>query len=213
MGRKDKRNGGGGGGGGRNIKDASHRIDNLEAYHRLNFLHQAAVLVAGLPVSNPPPPPPPPPQQQHSSTTTGKNPPPDSCSVQQKHAKTCSNLSRFYIRTRRAVERKLVLRSHPSVKRSLCKRCKGLLLPGVSAMVKVKVEQGRPIVLTTCGSCGTCRRLPAGADGDSLRLYVDRAAVKLDTNQKEKNAKDTRDSPKTPVVGVQEDADAMDVDA
>ncbi|KAI8590780.1 RNAse P Rpr2/Rpp21/SNM1 subunit domain-containing protein [Geranomyces variabilis] len=208
MGKKDKRNGGGGGGGGRNNKDAPHRIDNLEAYHRLNFLHQAAVLVAGLPVSNPPPPPPPP---AASSATTGKNPPPNS-SAQQRHATTCSNLSRFYIRTRRAVERKLVLRSHPAFKRSLCKHCKGLLLPGVSASVKVKVEQGRPIVLTSCGSCGTRRHLPAGPDGDSPRLHVDRAVVELDANPKEKNARDKRDTPKTPAAGVQEGGDAMNVD-
>ncbi|KAM6963012.1 ribonuclease P protein subunit p21 [Aplochiton taeniatus] len=42
-------------------------------------------------------------------------------------------LARFYCFTQKTIARRLVLRQDPSVKRTLCKRCCSLLVPGITA--------------------------------------------------------------------------------
>ncbi|XP_030631886.1 ribonuclease P protein subunit p21 isoform X2 [Chanos chanos] len=42
-------------------------------------------------------------------------------------------LSRFYCSTQKTIAKRLVLRQDPSVKRTVCKRCCTLLVPGVTA--------------------------------------------------------------------------------
>ncbi|TPX55711.1 hypothetical protein PhCBS80983_g05084 [Powellomyces hirtus] len=169
MAKKDKRQHGGKKGG---HKSAVNRIENRDAFQRLNFLHQAAVLMSSTPTTT-----------AITAPTSGSTNT-KSVGINNDHcAATMRNLGRFYLHTRRSVERKLVLRSHPQVKRTICKYCGGLLVPGVSASVKVSVEERRPVVKTTCSDCGTTRRIPAQLDGESPRLFVDRAAIVEQTEE------------------------------
>ncbi|MEQ2186516.1 Ribonuclease P protein subunit p21 [Goodea atripinnis] len=45
-------------------------------------------------------------------------------------------LARFYCFTQKTIARRLVLRQDPSVKRTLCKKCCSLLIPGVTATTR-----------------------------------------------------------------------------
>ncbi|MEE6470082.1 hypothetical protein FKM82_008852 [Ascaphus truei] len=47
-------------------------------------------------------------------------------------------LSRFYCHTQRMIGKRLVLRQDPSVKRTICKRCSSLLVPGITSTVRQK---------------------------------------------------------------------------
>ncbi|KAL1916050.1 uncharacterized protein VTP21DRAFT_6054 [Calcarisporiella thermophila] len=111
------------------------RIDNKEAYHRMNFLLQASALMststtAIRPASSSGP--------AKSSNEDGKN-------------VDLSPLGRFYTHTMKSVGRRLVIRMDPSVKRSICKRCDNTLIPGHTSSVRV---ESRPRRLNhTCLFC------------------------------------------------------------
>uniref|UniRef100_A0A8C6TK27 Uncharacterized protein n=1 Tax=Neogobius melanostomus TaxID=47308 RepID=A0A8C6TK27_9GOBI len=61
-----------------------------------------------------------------------------------------TELARFYCFTQKTIARRLVLRQDPSVKRTLCKKCYSLLIPGVTATTRQKTR----FTVTTCLSCG-----------------------------------------------------------
>jgi RNase P subunit RPR2 len=63
--------------------------------------------------------------------------------------------SRHYARTLRQVSQKLVLRMSTSVKRSLCKKCHGFLIPGfTTSSFKVSQTGRRKKLSSTCHLCG-----------------------------------------------------------
>uniref|UniRef100_S4RCD8 Ribonuclease P 21 subunit n=1 Tax=Petromyzon marinus TaxID=7757 RepID=S4RCD8_PETMA len=47
-------------------------------------------------------------------------------------------LVRFYTHTMRTIGRRLVIKSDPSIKRNVCKRCSSLLVPGITATVRLR---------------------------------------------------------------------------
>ncbi|XP_030060019.1 ribonuclease P protein subunit p21 isoform X2 [Microcaecilia unicolor] len=49
-------------------------------------------------------------------------------------------LARFYCHTQKTISKRLVLRQDPSVKRTICKRCYSLLLPGITATVRQRKQ-------------------------------------------------------------------------
>uniref|UniRef100_H2ZWW6 Ribonuclease P/MRP subunit p21 n=1 Tax=Latimeria chalumnae TaxID=7897 RepID=H2ZWW6_LATCH len=64
-------------------------------------------------------------------------------------------LARFYAHTQRTVSKRLVLRQDPSVKRTICKKCSSLLVPGVTATVRQrKVSQRQRVTVVRCLCCG-----------------------------------------------------------
>ncbi|KAM6188511.1 ribonuclease P protein subunit p21 [Sarcoramphus papa] len=66
-------------------------------------------------------------------------------------------LARFYCSTQRGAARRLVLRMAPSVKRTVCRRCCSLLLPGAGGCVRLR-GRGQPRTVLRCRNCGRCRR-------------------------------------------------------
>ncbi|XP_042658371.1 ribonuclease P protein subunit p21 isoform X1 [Tyto alba] len=66
-------------------------------------------------------------------------------------------LARFYCSTQRGAARRLVLRMAPSVKRTVCRRCCSLLLPGLGGCLRLR-GGGQPRWVLRCRSCGRCRR-------------------------------------------------------
>ncbi|XP_062890789.1 ribonuclease P protein subunit p21 [Mobula hypostoma] len=68
-----------------------------------------------------------------------------------------SPLVRFYCHTQRSVCKRLVLRQDPSVKRTVCKRCSSLLVPGISAKVRQRRRSQR-FTVVSCLHCGMSRR-------------------------------------------------------
>ncbi|XP_054039838.1 ribonuclease P protein subunit p21 isoform X4 [Rissa tridactyla] len=66
-------------------------------------------------------------------------------------------LARFYCSTQRGAARRLVLRMAPSVKRTICRRCCSLLLPGAGGCLRLR-GKGQPRMVLRCLSCGRRRR-------------------------------------------------------
>ncbi|CAG8716517.1 8589_t:CDS:2 [Dentiscutata erythropus] len=69
-------------------------------------------------------------------------------------------LSRFYISTMKSIGTKQVLRIDPSIKRTLCKKCESVLIPGVTSRIRIKPKP-EPQLQVLCTQCGTTRGYPA----------------------------------------------------
>ncbi|XP_002131371.2 ribonuclease P protein subunit p21 [Ciona intestinalis] len=65
-------------------------------------------------------------------------------------------LSKYYTRTMKTLAQKNVVRLHPHVKRTICKHCDLLLIPGVTCTYRNKGKPKQTVV--TCQGCGTFRR-------------------------------------------------------
>ncbi|CAG10932.1 unnamed protein product, partial [Tetraodon nigroviridis] len=86
-------------------------------------------------------------------------------------------LARFYCSTQRTIARRLVLRQDPSVKRTLCKRCCSLLIPGVSATTRQRRKKGKiGFTVMRCLSCGHTKKL---LNNPGYCLWVDRPEAQL----------------------------------
>ncbi|XP_017284327.1 ribonuclease P protein subunit p21 [Kryptolebias marmoratus] len=87
-------------------------------------------------------------------------------------------LARFYCFTQKTIARRLVLRQDPSVKRTICKKCCLLLIPGVTATARQrrKHKKARFTVLR-CLSCGQSRTLLNNPD---YCLWVDQPEAQLE---------------------------------
>uniref|UniRef100_V9LGR8 Ribonuclease P protein subunit p21-like protein n=2 Tax=Callorhinchus milii TaxID=7868 RepID=V9LGR8_CALMI len=66
-------------------------------------------------------------------------------------------LVRFYCHTQRSIAKRLVLRHDPSVKRTICKRCSALLIPGISCTIRQR-KKNRPVTVIRCVTCGLTKR-------------------------------------------------------
>eukprot|EP00842_Homolaphlyctis_polyrhiza_P004810 jgi/Hompol1/532/HPOL_002531-RA len=82
------------------------RVQSLDCFQRINFLYQAAHLLAVK----------------------------DGSKQQPKLA----GISRMFGCQLKQVAQRLVLRIDPHVKRTLCKRCHGTLIPGITSTVRIK---------------------------------------------------------------------------
>ncbi|XP_051549070.1 ribonuclease P protein subunit p21-like [Myxocyprinus asiaticus] len=87
-------------------------------------------------------------------------------------------LARFYCFTQKTISKRLVLRQDHSVKRTICKKCCTLLVPGVTSSVRQKRgprPQRRTIV--RCLSCGLTKRFP---NNPKHKLWVDQPEAQLE---------------------------------
>ncbi|KAL8576620.1 hypothetical protein ACOMHN_025095 [Nucella lapillus] len=66
--------------------------------------------------------------------------------------------SRFYIHTLKTVAEKHVIRLHPEIKRSICKKCYTLLVPGITSTCRTK-KKGENAVIS-CLHCGSVKSFP-----------------------------------------------------
>ena len=116
-----------------------NNVSNRDIIQRLNFLYQASVLLNTMSSSQP----------QSATSTRQRN---------RNKCVSTSELSRSYIDTMKTVGKKTnvkmfvvvlprplqmshrVFPSDPSVKRRLCKGCSSVLVPGMSAKVRIKSE-------------------------------------------------------------------------
>ncbi|KAJ4483826.1 RNAse P Rpr2/Rpp21/SNM1 subunit domain-containing protein [Lentinula aciculospora] len=126
-------------------------VSNRDVIQRLNFLYQASVYLDNV---------------QSSSTTPSHD---DSSSrkfkdKQNKRKKVVKlkDLSRSYIETMKSVGTKTTVQLDPSVKRTLCKGCNTVLVPGSTASMRTKKSSthGHSMVYT-CTSCEYVYRIPA----------------------------------------------------
>ncbi|CAB4015372.1 ribonuclease P subunit p21-like [Paramuricea clavata] len=66
-------------------------------------------------------------------------------------------LSRFYAFTMKSIGQKLLCKMDPSIKRTICKYCHSILVPGLTSTIRVKAKRERHLVVT-CLDCGTLKR-------------------------------------------------------
>ncbi|XP_071751685.1 ribonuclease P protein subunit p21 [Centroberyx gerrardi] len=87
-------------------------------------------------------------------------------------------LARFYCFTQKTIARRLVLRQDPSVKRTLCKKCCSLLVPGVTATSRQRRKKGKArFTVLRCLSCGQSKTL---LNNPEHRLWVDQPEAQLE---------------------------------
>ncbi|KAK7473103.1 hypothetical protein VKT23_001204 [Stygiomarasmius scandens] len=118
---------------------------NRDIIQRLNFLYQASVYLNSADTSSDVP-------QTHNETDT-----------RPKNKKARLNdISRSYIDTMKVVGTRTTVKMDPSVKRTLCKGCNTVLVPGSTASVRTKKSLShRHAVTYTCLTCKHSRRIPA----------------------------------------------------
>jgi len=131
---------------------------------RLNFLYQASVYLnavsssVGHPSTL---------QEQGPTASTSTSIPiqdpldhPDN-RASQTHAST-ADLSRGYVGAMKAISQKTVVKMDPAIKRTLCKGCSTILIPGCTATVRTKPSLSHGHAITySCIKCKTSRRIPA----------------------------------------------------
>ncbi|THH28390.1 hypothetical protein EUX98_g5806 [Antrodiella citrinella] len=91
-----------------------------------------------------------------------------------RHPSTCADLSRVYVKSIKTIGQKTNVKLDPAVKRTLCKECNVVLVPGATATVRVKASTTHGNVMVyTCTQCKTIRRIPAPP---TLHSVVEEAA-------------------------------------
>lgn len=92
-------------------------------------------------------------------------------------------LSRGYGRNLDLVAKKTVLKLSPALKRTLCKKCDMLLIPGLTMTMKIENESKaeshhNDVLVHTCIKCGEKRRFPVGKNRH-YDLFSEREGVEL----------------------------------
>ncbi|KAL5485179.1 hypothetical protein ACEPAI_7821 [Sanghuangporus weigelae] len=165
-------------------------IPNRDIVQRLNFLYQASSYLNGLGVvqgvsgpSN---------VAVHSKTEdvedrNGKECPSSAktkemaCGMRKRPGQrkaTAHDLARSYVKSMKIIGQKTNVKMDPSVKRTMCKGCNTLLMPGVTAKVRVKpLPSHGHAVSYTCMNCSFSRRIPAPPTTDRVAQPVQDSTV------------------------------------
>ncbi|KLO18402.1 Rpr2-domain-containing protein [Schizopora paradoxa] len=78
-----------------------------------------------------------------------------------KDVKSSSHISRAYLKSMRIIGQKTMVRLDPDVKRTICRGCNSLMLPGVTANVRSKARSPRIHNISyICKTCSSSRRFP-----------------------------------------------------
>ncbi|KAG7488352.1 hypothetical protein MATL_G00034450 [Megalops atlanticus] len=103
-------------------------------------------------------------------------------------------LARFYCYTQRTISKRLVLRQDPSVKRTMCKKCYSLLVPGVTATVRQRKSRKRECrTLVRCLSCGQTRRF---LNDPEHHLWVDQPEAQLENQTQTEQGPSSKETEK-----------------
>ncbi|CAG5862476.1 unnamed protein product [Menidia menidia] len=105
-------------------------------------------------------------------------------------------LARFYCFTQKTIAKRLVLRQDPSVKRTLCKKCCSLLIPGVTATTRQRRKKGKTrFTVVRCLSCGQSKTLLNNPDHC---LWADRPEAQLEQQKQPDPVTSAESQPKHP---------------
>uniref|UniRef100_A0A3Q1LMT8 Ribonuclease P/MRP subunit p21 n=1 Tax=Bos taurus TaxID=9913 RepID=A0A3Q1LMT8_BOVIN len=118
-------------------------VKDREAFQRLNFLYQVS------------------PRRTHSGEPNEESP--VTALPQAAHCVLAQDpenqaLARFYCHTERTIAKRLVLRRDPSVKRTLCRGCSSLLIPGLTCTQRQRRCKGQRWTVQTCLTCQRSQR-------------------------------------------------------
>ncbi|KAI0029843.1 RNAse P Rpr2/Rpp21/SNM1 subunit domain-containing protein [Vararia minispora EC-137] len=140
-------------------------VTNRDILQRLNFLYQASTFLQS--VSEPPLAPAFQQKRNPSLRTSRSNNKSKATAEGRATARrtrtiSTADLAKSYVRSMRQIGQKATVRMDPSVKRTLCRGCDGVLVPGISSTIRVNPcgSHGQ-VMTTTCRHCGHTRRIPA----------------------------------------------------
>ncbi|KDQ21716.1 hypothetical protein BOTBODRAFT_168937 [Botryobasidium botryosum FD-172 SS1] len=130
-------------------------ITNRDLLQRLNFLYQASVYL-----------------QQASTSSSLEQAQTDTRSSKRRRrarstesigtSELLSDLSKNYAGSMKAIGAKAIVKMDPVVKRTMCKACNTILVPGTTASVRVKPSSShRHAISYTCTKCRRSRVIPA----------------------------------------------------
>ncbi|KAM9797463.1 ribonuclease P protein subunit p21 [Syngnathus typhle] len=103
-------------------------------------------------------------------------------------------LARFYCFTQRTIAKRLVLRQDPSVKRTICKKCCSLLIPGLTATIRQRKRgKKRRVTVLRCLSCKQSKTLLNDPD---YCLWQDRPEAQAPLQQKQPEQGASKNQPK-----------------
>ncbi|KAI0775818.1 RNAse P Rpr2/Rpp21/SNM1 subunit domain-containing protein [Trametes elegans] len=129
-----------------------NNVANRDIVQRISFLYQASTYLISVsqslpnPLENV--------KERHSRKRAKKD--------RLRHPRNTADLSRSYVGAMRSVGQKTMVRMDPSLKRTLCKGCDAVLIPGFTATVRVKpLRSHGGEVVYTCHACDTFKRIPA----------------------------------------------------
>uniref|UniRef100_A0A1A7Z4K5 Ribonuclease P 21 subunit n=1 Tax=Iconisemion striatum TaxID=60296 RepID=A0A1A7Z4K5_9TELE len=105
-------------------------------------------------------------------------------------------LARFYCFTQKTIARRLVLRQDPSVKRTICKKCCSLLIPGVTATTRQRRKNKKTrFTVLRCLSCGQIKTLLNNPD---YTLWADRPEAQQEQQKQPESKTTAKNQPKDP---------------
>ncbi|KAF8483002.1 Rpr2-domain-containing protein [Russula ochroleuca] len=92
-----------------------------------------------------------------------------------------ADIGQGYVRAMRLIGQKTTTKMDPTVKRTLCRGCDTVLIPGLSATVRVNSSNThRHVITTNCLRCKSARRIPAPPVADSDAARRDETAMEAD---------------------------------
>ncbi|XP_061681868.1 ribonuclease P protein subunit p21 [Syngnathoides biaculeatus] len=100
-------------------------------------------------------------------------------------------LARFYCFTQRTIAKRLVLRQDPSVKRTICKKCCSLLIPGVTTTTRQQRKRGKKSCFTV-QRCLCCKRSKKLLNDPDYCLWQDRPEAQAQPQQKQPDEDSSR---------------------
>lgn len=85
-------------------------------------------------------------------------------------------LSSGYSRSVDLVAKKTVMKLSPGIKRTLCKKCHNLLVPGITQTTELQNDsksntRKSDVLVHTCMVCNTSKRFPVGKNRDYQLFY------------------------------------------
>lgn len=94
-------------------------------------------------------------------------------------------LSRAMTRNLDLVGKKAVLKLGPSLKRSICKKCNSLLIPGLTMQIRLEnlsrlKSSHNDVLIHKCLNCNEVKRFPIGKDREYI-VFPDRDGVRIDS--------------------------------
>ncbi|KAH9948932.1 Rpr2-domain-containing protein [Amylocystis lapponica] len=99
-----------------------------------------------------------------------------------RHPASAADLSRSYVKAMHLIGKKTTVKMDPALKRTLCKGCFSVLIPGSTATVRVHPSPSHGHSMAyTCTACHTVRRIPAPPVLDPDATPQDASAMDVDT--------------------------------
>ncbi|KAG0673361.1 hypothetical protein C6P40_002469 [Pichia californica] len=106
---------------------------------------------------------------------------------QSKNAKSIDTISRMCLNHMNLVSKKAVLKLHPDIKRTICKKCLRLQVDGFTTKTRIKNDSKKQLlscdVLEKECICGVSKRYPIGRD-EEYTLFSEKSSVLFEMENK-----------------------------